>query len=131
MQWHKHEITKAKSTERNQTSNAQSCPFLNVVGASEFGLVMESKRDFETGATLSIGLHVDAFSECGQRASHFISAESIVVESHPEVAADGRLVYRITLLFSEISEKDRYRLLKASECFEQRSAPKEEHIGLN
>ena len=90
---------------------------MQVVGASEYGVVLQSQRGFDVGSALNIGFHVSSDSGKSSRSSSFISAETIVVESHPEVAADGRLVYRVTVLFSNISSKDRSLLVKASEGF--------------
>ncbi len=118
MQWKKHNTADSPITDRSlSSSQEQGCPLLNVIGASEYGVVLESQRGFDVGSALTIGFHVDSQipDQGASRNSSFISAESVVVESHPEVATDGSLVYRITLMFSEISTRDRSLLVRASE----------------
>jgi len=118
MQWKKHNTANLPITERSLSSQQeQECPLLNVIGASEFGVVLESERGFDIGSALTIGFHVDSRVQNGNndRNSSFISAESIVVESHPEVTTDGSLIYRVTLMFSEIASKDRNLLVRESE----------------
>ena len=127
MHWKKNQITGTKTSNRNRSSDPDGeCPLLNVVGASEYGVVLESQKGFDVGSALTIGFHVD-----GRNSSSFISAESIVVESHPEVVADGSLVYRVTLLFSNISAEDRRTLVNASEGFRAPQPNRMARFGLN
>ncbi len=118
MQWKKHNTADSPIIDRSlSSSQEQECPLLNVIGASEFGVVLESERAFDIGSALTIGFHVDSRIQKGNndRNSSFISAETIVVESLPEVATDGNPIYRVTLMFSEIASKDRSLLVRASE----------------
>ncbi len=75
-----------------------------MIGANEHGLIAISRREFEVGSTFALGLHV---SLPDARQSEFVSAETIVVACQPEVDLDGRAVFRVALLFSEISWSDR------------------------
>lgn len=96
-------------------SHEGTCPLLQVVSASENGVVVESQRDFEVGSSLTLGFHVTGLSEIRQRDSSFISADTVVVESLPVVNEAGRLVFRVSLLFADISREDRRLLLRISE----------------
>lgn len=89
--------------------NASSPPF-QVVGANEHGIILESHRDYEIGASVAIGFHVDRPEI---RESRFISAESIVVDSRPSLKK-GELLHRVTMLFSDIKRDDREMLLALS-----------------
>lgn len=135
MQWKKHNTADSPITDRSlSSSQTERCPLLNVIGASEYGVVLESQRGFDVGSALTIGFHVDSQmpDQGSGRNSSFISAESVVVESHPEVANDGSLVYRVTLMFSEISARDRGLLVRASECgFPDPRSNMAQRFGLN
>lgn len=49
------------------------CPVITVLSANEHGVVIESRKAFESGATIALGLHV-AIPDAGQ--SEFIAAKS-------------------------------------------------------
>ena len=89
--------------------NTSSPPF-QVIGTNEHGIILETYREYEIGASIAIGFHVDRPET---RKSHFISAESIVVDSRPSMK-QGELVHRVTMLFSEIKWDDRELLLALS-----------------
>lgn len=91
------------------------CPLRRVLAVNVNGLVLESMREFEFGATLVLGCHV---TQCQDRGSVFLSAEVVVVESRPADsgarlrAATGKPpVYQVTVLFSEIAREDLQRLM--------------------
>ena len=102
-------------------SSDSVCPLLAVLGANEHGLVMESRCGFEVGATVSLGFHLHLLdgnaSNSPADVSHsaFVSAETLVVESSCQLSESGELVHRVTMLFSEISRKDRDLLMRYSE----------------
>ncbi len=83
MQWKKHNTADSPITDRSLSSRQeQECPLLNVIGASEFGVVLESERAFDIGSALTIGFHVDSRIQKGNndRNSSFISAETVRTE---------------------------------------------------
>lgn len=80
------------------------CPLIRVIGASQNGLIALSSRELEVGSTFAVGLHVN-LPDSGQ--SEFISAESMVVACQPEPVRRGAPVFRVALLFSDLSWSDR------------------------
>jgi hypothetical protein len=86
------------------TSEKARCPLIRVIGASRNGLIALSSRDLEVGSNFAVGLHVN-LPESSQ--SEFISAESMVVACQPEATRRGRKVWRVALLFSDLSGSDR------------------------
>jgi len=117
-----------ESLTSRSAANGGSCPFLNVVAASENGVVVESQRGFDIGSMIAIGFHVTGDSS---RNSSFISADSMVVDSHPGVSRSGSPVFRITLMFSNISAEDRSLLVKLSESQAVVEKPKVPAFSLN
>lgn len=115
------------SSNRSDLSGG-TCPFLNVLSASENGVVVESQRAFDVGAAVTIGFHV---VQSAGRSSSFISAESIVVDSQPEVSRKGEVVFRVTLMFSDISPEDRHLLMQISPVRTASRAPEVPEVGLN
>ena len=91
------------------------CPVITVLSANEHGVVIESRKAFESGATIALGLHV-AIPDAGQ--SEFIAAEVIVVGSEPAVSTNGERVFRVTMIFSDISRQDRDLLMLVPEDVE-------------
>lgn len=92
------------ATSRDKSEQAR-CPLIRVIGASRNGLIALSSRELEVGSNFAVGLHVN-LPESGQ--SEFISAESMVVACQPETARRaGRAVWRVALLFSDLSGSDR------------------------
>ena len=80
------------------------CPLLRIEGTNENGLIAISRCELEINSSFALGLHV---SLPESRQSEFVSAEAMVVACQPEVDLDGKAVYRVALLFSEISWSDR------------------------
>ncbi len=90
---------------RNRSDSETSrCPLIRVVGANEHGLIAISRRELEVGSNFALGLHV---SLPDSRQSEFVSAETMIAACQPEVDVDGRPVFRVALLFSDISWTDR------------------------
>lgn len=85
-------------------SDPSRCPLIRVIGASQNGLIALSRSELEVGSTFAVGLHVN-LPDSGQ--SEFISAESIVVACQPEPVRLGGKVFRVALLFSDLSWSDR------------------------
>lgn len=85
-------------------SDKPFCPLLRIVGANENGIIAISSCELEINSTFALGLHV---SLPDSRQSEFVSAETMVAGCHPEVDLDGKPVFRVALLFSEISWSDR------------------------
>lgn len=81
-----------------------------MITASEHGLIMEANRPFEVGATVALGFHLNR----KDRSSKFVSAETVVVDSTPRFTERGKLVHCVTMVFSEISDRDRRLLVKLS-----------------
>jgi hypothetical protein len=86
------------------TSESSRCPLIRVVGANEHGLIAISRRELEVGSNFALGLHV---SLPNSRQSEFVTAETMIAACQPEVDVDGRPVFRVALLFSDISWTDR------------------------
>jgi len=117
----------------NSDSDGRSCPLLNIPLVTEHGMVLETRCGFEIGSTIALGFHLQ-FDEIhvptastiqeeadlpvkehsGQEGSVFISVEVIVVESMIGTGTAGQPVYLVTVLFSQISRKDREQLLRYS-----------------
>ncbi len=95
----------------NGRFSGPGCPFLSVVAVNEHGMVLESRSGFDVGAAISLGFHLDSEDQRSQ----FVSAEGIVVESRCHLAANGKILNRVTLLFSEISREDRNILVRYSQ----------------
>ncbi len=90
---------------RNRSkSEAARCPLIRVVGTNEHGIIAISRRELEIGSNFALGLHV---SLPDSRQTEFVSAETMVVACQPEVDVDGRPVFRVALLFYDISWSDR------------------------
>jgi len=118
MDWSNDEL----SGNRNgrSLSFSDDCPFRHVLSVCENGMVVESRRAFEVGSAITLGFHVT--SEEGDQ-SWFVSADSIVVDSRPELVRDGEVTVRVTLLFSRISRKDHSLLLRLSRSHTASAAP--------
>gem|GEM_PF-3120497 len=118
MQRKKHSTPKEPASGRSSSpGHQQGCPLLQVVGLNEYGVVLESQRSFDVGSALTIGFHVESplrKNSDKRRTSSFISAEAIVVESQYGTGRDGSSVFRVTLMFSDISSEDRSWLMRAS-----------------
>ena len=97
---------------------------IEVVGASEHGMVIETDRGFDVGSSVELGFQLD---NSPSRHGAFVSAQTLVVESRPQVSERGSLVHRVTLLFSEISRRDHDILLDYSRerLVERKVIPKE------
>lgn len=80
------------------------CPLLRIEGTNENGIIAISRCELEVDSSFALGLHV---SLPETRQSEFVSAEAMVVACQPEVDLDGKAVFRVVLLFSEISWSDR------------------------
>ena len=108
------------------SSSLPECPVLKVLRANKYGLVVESNRSFEIGEEMTIGFHVSNVND----PSHFISAESLVVESQRILSIRGEFCHRVTLLFSDIAPEDQERLIMLSKSSDY--APKSQMaMGLN
>lgn len=99
---------------------AGECPLRRVMAVNERGMVVESRRDFEVGAAMIVGCHVEVKAGACGTASAFVSAEVIVVESRPLAVGTGSRStnegrFQVTLLFSEISREDRELLVNLSD----------------
>jgi len=92
------------------SSTLPECPVLKVLRANKYGLVVESNRSFDIGEEITIGFHVSNIND----PSHFISAESLVVESRRILSIRGEFCHRVTLLFSDIAPEDQDLLIKLS-----------------
>lgn len=110
---------------RSSDSPTPSCPLLGIPRVNHHGMVLEMRYGFEVGSTIALGFHlqsIDATSLSGQGqsmkasppqpgGSYFIGFEAIVIESKPGSGAVGQPVYLVTVLFSQISQRDKKRLL--------------------
>ncbi len=116
--------TPLNSLTDRASASGESCPFLNVVAACENGIVVESQRGFDVGSVVAIGFHVNRNAS---RSSSFISADTMVVDSHPGVSRTGSPVFRVTLMFANISSEDRDLLMEISNAettLEEAKAPR-------
>lgn len=97
---------------------------IEVLGANEHGMIIETDRGFDVGSSVELGFQL---GNSPSRRGEFVSAETIVVESRPQVSERGSLVHRVTLLFSAISRHDHDILLDYSRArqMERNVIPKE------
>jgi hypothetical protein len=90
---------------RNRSnSETSACPLTRIVGANEHGIIAISRSELEISSAFALGLHV---SLPDSRQSEFVSAETMIVACQPEVDPHGNPVFRVALLFSDISWSDR------------------------
>lgn len=114
-------------TPKEGNSSFSPCPLLSVIRANEFGMIVESNRAFEIGEAMNLGFHV---SRCPgyDSDSCFLCAESVVVDSQPlHCFNDER--FRVTLLYSKISARDRAAIISLSD--QPRRKMKHSSLGLN
>lgn len=111
-----------KTGSLDNSPDAMSCPLLSIPEIDEHGMVLESRCGFEVGSTIALGFHLhyaESLSNIGQSETdrtRFISVEAIVIESRLISGSSGQPVHLVTVLFSQISRKDREYLLHFSGC---------------
>lgn len=113
--------------DNSPRSNVSPCPVRQIIRANEFGIVIESNRDFEVGESISLGFHLS--SAKSKRSSQFICAEALVVDSQKLLLAQDGRSFRVTLLFSDISHEDRAKLIKVSRAAS--NPERQSSMGLN
>lgn len=115
---------------RSSDPPAPSCPLLGIPRVNQHGMVLEMRHGFEVGSAIALGFHLqsidaDPFSghaTLGQGqsiqaspphpgGSYFIGVEAIVIESKLGSSALGQPAYLVTVLFSQISRRDKEKLL--------------------
>ena len=114
-------------TPEEGASSFSPCPLVSVIRANEFGMIVESNRAFEIGEAMNLGFHVSRWPG-HENGSLFLSAESVVVDSQPlHCLNDER--FRVTLLYSKISARDRAVIILLSD--QPRRRMKHSSLGLN
>lgn len=106
-----------------------ACLIRNVIRANEIGMIVESSCAFDVGSSMSFGFHVSTLNQDRHRDSEFIYAEGLVVDSQKLLLTTDRESYRITVLYSDISNKDRSRLIKFTRS--TKISSRMSNIGLN
>lgn len=119
-----------KLDPRSSASPTPTCPLLGIPRVNQHGMVLEMRHGFEVGSTIALGFHlqrIEADPLSGHAAlsqgpsmeasaaqpggSFFIGVEAIVIESKPGSCALGQPAYLVTVLFSQISRRDKEKLL--------------------
>jgi len=115
---------------RSSDPPAPSCPLLGIPRVNQHGMVLEMRHGFEVGSAIAFGFHLQGIDDApfpghgapgqGQSVqtsppqpggSYFIGIEAIVIESKLGSGALGQPVYLVTVLFSQISRRDKEKLL--------------------
>ena len=89
-------------------------PVVSLLYLSVQGIVFKSRRSFDTGTKLALGLHLDKVrgdlglekSEALFDLNPFLDVQGFVADCKVTELADGDAAYQVTLLFDSLDESD-------------------------
>jgi hypothetical protein len=99
---------------------------------TETSLIFWSRHRFQIGAELQIRMHREALpssSQAGASAGEWVMMRGFVVQSSPLRREDGRLTFRVVLVFD--TALARPTKLKSKPCFRSPAIPGIRAFGLN